>query len=115
MIGALKNTGGVAHIQFFAGRARAVASNGSAVSGKILAAKTGRSWIGCGNQRVPSHRIQTDARCEKQLRGAGNSVAQDQYRSLLTGLQAVGQIKGWTEQQIVFVVVCGRGVRIHSC
>ncbi len=30
-------------------------------------------------------------------------VAQEQYKSLLTGLQAVGQIKGWKVQQIVFV------------
>ena len=75
------------------------------VSGKILAAKSGRSWIGYGNQRVPSHRIQTDARCERQLRGAGYSVAQDQYRSSL--LQAVGQIKGWTVQQMVFFFFVG--------
>jgi hypothetical protein len=31
------------------------------------------------------------------------AVAQEQYKSLLTGLQAVGQIKGWKVQQIVFV------------
>ncbi len=30
-------------------------------------------------------------------------VAQEQYKSLLTGLQAVGQIKGWKVQQIVFL------------
>ena len=30
-------------------------------------------------------------------------VAQKQYKSLLTGLQAVGQVKGWKVQQIVFV------------
>jgi len=31
------------------------------------------------------------------------AVAQGQYKSLLTGLQAVGQAKGWKIQQIVFV------------
>jgi hypothetical protein len=30
-------------------------------------------------------------------------VAQEQYKNLLTGLQAVGQVKGWKIQQIVFV------------
>jgi hypothetical protein len=30
------------------------------------------------------------------------AVAQEQYKSLLTGLQAVGQVKGWKVQQIVF-------------
>ena len=31
------------------------------------------------------------------------AVAQEQYKSLLTGLQAVGQVKGRKVQQIVFV------------
>ena len=31
------------------------------------------------------------------------AVAQEQYKGLLTGLQAVGQVKGWKVQQIVFV------------
>jgi hypothetical protein len=31
------------------------------------------------------------------------AVAQEQHTSLLTGLQAVGQVKGWKVQQIVFV------------
>jgi hypothetical protein len=31
------------------------------------------------------------------------ALAQKQYKSLLTGLQAVGQVKGWKVQQIVFV------------
>jgi hypothetical protein len=49
----------------------------------------------------------------KQTEGARTSycswatgVAQEQYRSLLTGRLAnlaVGQVKGWTVQQIVFV------------
>jgi hypothetical protein len=30
-------------------------------------------------------------------------VAQEPYKSLLTGLQAVGQVKGWKAQPIVFV------------
>jgi hypothetical protein len=40
-------------------------------------------------------------------------MAQEQYKSLLTCLQAVGQVKGWKVQQILFVG--GRDVRIHSC
>jgi hypothetical protein len=32
-----------------------------------------------------------------------STVAQEQYKSLLTGLQAVGQVKGWKVQQIVYV------------
>jgi hypothetical protein len=31
------------------------------------------------------------------------AVAEEQYKSLLAGLQAVGQVKGWKVQQIVFV------------
>jgi hypothetical protein len=31
------------------------------------------------------------------------AVAQEQYKSLLTGLQAVGQVKGWKVQPTVFV------------
>jgi hypothetical protein len=31
------------------------------------------------------------------------AAAQDQYKSLLAGLQAVGRVKGWQAQQIVFV------------
>jgi hypothetical protein len=31
------------------------------------------------------------------------TVAQEQYKGLLAGLQAVGQVKGWKVQQIVFV------------
>jgi len=31
------------------------------------------------------------------------AVTQEQYTSLLTGLQAVGQVKGWKVQQLVFV------------
>ena len=31
------------------------------------------------------------------------AAAQEQYKSLLTGLQAVGLVKGWKVQQVVFV------------
>jgi hypothetical protein len=42
------------------------------------------------------------------------TVAQDQYTGLLTGLQAVGQVKGWKVQQIVFVGgTCG-SVHVES-
>jgi hypothetical protein len=42
------------------------------------------------------------------------AVAQEQYTSLLTGLQAVGQVKGWKAQQIVFVGgTCG-SVHVES-
>ncbi len=41
------------------------------------------------------------------------AVAQKQYKSLLTDLQAVGQVKGWKEGATDSV--CKRDVRIHSC
>jgi hypothetical protein len=41
-------------------------------------------------------------------------VVQEQYTSLLTGLQAVGQVKGWKVKQIVFVGgTCG-SVHVES-
>jgi hypothetical protein len=58
--------------------------------------------------------MQTNATCEKQLHGEGNRVAQEQYRCLLTGLPAVGQVKSWTVQKIVFVGgTCG-SIHIES-
>jgi hypothetical protein len=44
----------------------------------------------------------------RRLDGIGSveratAVAQEQYKSLVAGLQAVGQVKGWKVQQIVFV------------
>jgi hypothetical protein len=42
------------------------------------------------------------------------AVAQEQYTSLLTGLQAVGQVQGWKVQQLVFVGgTCG-SVHVES-
>ncbi len=42
------------------------------------------------------------------------AVVQEQYTSLLTGLQSVGQVKGWKVQQIVFVGgTCG-SVHVES-
>ena len=42
------------------------------------------------------------------------AVAQEQYTSLLTGLQAVGQVKGWNVHQFVFVGgTCG-SVHVES-
>jgi hypothetical protein len=41
------------------------------------------------------------------------AVAQEQYTSLLIGLHAVGQVKGWKVQQLVFVGgTCG-SVHVH--
>jgi hypothetical protein len=43
-----------------------------------------------------------------------SAVAQEQYTSLLTGLHAVGQVKGWKVQQIVVVGgTCG-SVHVES-
>ena len=42
------------------------------------------------------------------------AVAQEQYTSLLTGFHAVGQVKGWKVQQLVFVgLTCG-SVHVES-
>jgi hypothetical protein len=42
------------------------------------------------------------------------TVAQEQYKSLLTGLQAVGQVKGWKIQQIVFVGGACGSIHVES-
>jgi hypothetical protein len=42
------------------------------------------------------------------------SVAQEQYKSLLTGLQAIGLVKGWKVQQVVFVGGTCRSVHVKS-
>jgi hypothetical protein len=49
----------------------------------------------------------TRSNCEEKA----IAVAQEQYTSLLTGLQAVGQVKGWKVQQLVFV---GGTCSVHS-
>ena len=41
-------------------------------------------------------------------------VAQEQYKSLLSGQQAVGQAKGWEVQQIVFVGGTSGSIHTHS-
>ncbi len=47
-------------------------------------------------------------------REEATKVAQKQYSSLLEGLRAVGQVKGWQTQQIVFVGgTCG-SVHVES-
>ena len=40
-------------------------------------------------------------------------VAQDQYKSLVAGLQAVGQVKGW-KVQIVFVGGTSGSIHVES-
>ena len=53
-----------------------------------------------------------DARSNYVERAA--AAAQDQYKSLLAGLQAVGRVNGWQAQQIVFVGgTCG-SVHVES-
>ena len=41
------------------------------------------------------------------------AVAQEQYTSLLTGLQAVGQVKGWKVQQILFAGGTCRSIHVE--
>jgi len=41
------------------------------------------------------------------------AVAQEQYKSLLTGLQAVGQVKGWKVQQILFAGGTCRSIHVE--
>jgi hypothetical protein len=55
------------------GSTRGVVSTRRSVSREILAAKTGWNWIGHSEQRISGHRIQTNARYEKQLCGKGDS------------------------------------------
>ena len=42
------------------------------------------------------------------------AVAQKQYKSLLMSLQAVGQVKGWKVQQIVFVIETCGSIHVES-
>ena len=42
------------------------------------------------------------------------AVAQEHYKSLLTGLKAVGQVKGWKVQHIVFVGGTCASVHVES-
>jgi hypothetical protein len=42
------------------------------------------------------------------------AVAQEQYKSLLTGLQAVGQVKGWTVQQVMCVGGTSGSIHVKS-
>jgi hypothetical protein len=42
------------------------------------------------------------------------AVAQEQYKSLLMSLQAVGQVKGWKVQQIVFVIETCGSIHVES-
>jgi hypothetical protein len=70
------------------------------------------SWIG--------HRVFLTIEFKRTQDAGSNYVeraaaaAQDQYKSLLAGLQAVGRVKGWQAQQIVFVWgTCG-SVHVES-
>ena len=102
------------------GREGGVASTRRAVSRKFLAAKTGRNWLGHGNYtaRINNELLAIEF---KRTRDASSNyvekaiaVTQEQYTSLLTGLQAVGQVKGWKVQQLVFVGgTCG-SVHVES-
>ena len=40
---------------------------------------------------------------QRRMGRPATRTAEEQYKSLLTGLQAVGQVKGWKVQQVVFV------------
>ena len=42
------------------------------------------------------------------------AAALEQYKSLLTGLQAIGLVKGWKVQQVVFVGGTCRSVHVKS-
>jgi hypothetical protein len=53
-----------------------------------------------------------DARSSYAERAIGG--AQEQYRSVLTGFQAVGQVKGWMVQHIVFVGGARGSIHIES-
>ncbi len=81
-------------------------------SRKILAAKTGRNWIGHGKQRILNHRIQTNTRYEKQLCGKSDSS-----RSGAVHKFANGSPRGLSSQRVegTTTCVCRRDVRICSC
>ena len=83
------------------GREGGGASTRRSVSRKILATKTRRNWLGHGKQRIPSHRIQTNTRCEKQLCGKGDSS-----RSGAVHKFANGSPSGRSSQRVEGTTTC---------
>jgi hypothetical protein len=65
------------------------------------------------NEGLPVSEEQYQERFWRYVERA-TAVAQEQYRSLLTGFQAVCQVKGWKVQQIVFVGGTGGSIHVES-
>jgi hypothetical protein len=79
-----------------------------------MAAKTGRNWIGHGKKKFLAIEFKRTRDARSNYVERATTVAQEQYTSLLTGLQAVGQVKGWKVKQIMFVGgTCG-SVHVES-
>ncbi len=97
------------------GRAGGGASIRRAVSRKILATKT---IDGIGLDSINKEFLAIEFNQTQDARSnyveKTTTVAQEQYTSLLTGLHAVSQVKGWKVQQLVFVGgTCG-SVHVES-
>jgi hypothetical protein len=83
-------------------RTSRTASVGRAISRKILAAETGWSRTEWTPEFLAiEFKRKQDVRSNYMEKAT--EAAQEQYKSLLTGLQAVGLVKGWKVQQVVFV------------
>ena len=55
------------------------------------------------NQEFPAIEFKRAQDAKRNYVERATAVAREQYKSLLTGLQEVGQVKGWKVQQTVFV------------
>ena len=76
--------------------------------------KTGWNWIGPVNKEFLAIEFKRTQDMRSNYAEEATKVAQKQYSSLLEGLRAVGQVKGWQTHQIVFVGgTCG-SVHVES-
>jgi len=69
----------------------------------MLAAKIGWNWTGHGTKEFLAIESKRTQGARSNYVERATAAAQEQHQNLLTGLQAVGKVKGWKVQQIVFV------------
>jgi len=60
-------------------------------------------WKQTATKKFPAIEFKRTQNARSNYVERATAVAQEQYKSLLTVLQAVGQVKEWKVQQIVFV------------
>jgi hypothetical protein len=91
-----------------------VASTRRVVSRKILGTKTDEIGSDIVNKELLAIEFKRTRDARSNYVEKAIAIAQEQYTSLLTGLQTVSQVKGWKVQQLVFVGgTCG-SVHVES-